>query len=214
MKLYYSKGACSLAIRIALHEMNIPCTFESVDLATKKTETGLDFLTINSKGSVPVLQLDSGERLTEGAVIQQYLADTHSAYHLLPRWGGFERYRVLEWLNFVASDVHKGFSPLFNSKVPEDVKENVFKPNLKRLLNFVAKHLEKNMYLNGDALSIADFYLFAVLGWLPYFNISLSEWLPLERYVGGLCKRKAVQQALEEEGLLMSDSNGSACSVK
>lgn len=213
MKLYYKAGACSLAIRIAINEMNVPCEFESVDLATKKTETGVDFLTISAKGSVPALQLDNGQVLTEGSVIQQYLADTHEAYQLLPAVGEINRYRVLEWLNFVGSDLHKGCSPLFNGNIPDDVKENVFKPNLKKAVSFVEKHLNQHKFLTGETVCIADFYLFTVLRWLSHFKMPLSEWPSVEQFFDRLHERKSVQKSLKEEGLLENAAVG-ACSVK
>src|SRR5690349_19217638 len=122
MKLYYSKGACSLAVRIIINEIGLQSEYEAVDLKTKKTATGQDFLKINPKGSVPVIQTDEKQILTENAVIQQYLADTNKATQLLPALGNFERYRVLEWLNFISTELHKGFSPLFNPNVPNELK--------------------------------------------------------------------------------------------
>lgn len=215
MKLYYSKGACSLAIRILMHELGIKGEFESVNLGTKQTETGKDFISITSKGSVPALLLDDNSTvLTEGVAIQQYLADTHKGHAFLPPVGDFGRYRVLEWMNFVATDLHKNCSPLFNSKIPDDLKESIFKPNLKRSVDFVEKHLSTNKYLHGDAVSIADFYCFVVLRWLVKFNMPLSKFPSIEQYFDRLQERKAFQAALKEEGLLESPDAGGACSIK
>jgi glutathione S-transferase len=201
VKLYYSKGACSLAVRIALHEIGVACEFEAVNLGTKKTETGHDFLAINPKGAVPALLLDDETILTENSVIQQYLADTHQAHSLLPSIGHLQRYRALEWLNFVSTDLHKTFSGLFNSKMPEEVKENIIKPLVKRNLNFVDHHLNHNFYLMGNDFTLADGYLFVVLSWVAHVNMKLSDWPHLPRYFNEVKKRKAVQQALKEEGL-------------
>lgn len=203
MKLYFSKGACSLAVRITLHELGVPCKFESVDLKTKTTETGKNFLEINPKGVVPVLVLDNQEILTENAAIQQYLADTYKAPHLLASVGTFKRYRTLEWLTFISTDLHKGCSPLFNSKVPQDLKNSIFIPNLKKSLNIADIHLNHQQpYLMGEEFTVADSYLFVILSWLPHFEIQLSEWKHLSRYVVELRKRPAIQQSLKEEGFL------------
>jgi glutathione S-transferase len=215
MKLYYSKGSCSLAIRIAIHELGLSCEFESVDLKAKKTEKGHDFWAINSKGSVPTLQINSDTVLTEGAVILQYLADIHPETPLLPKVGELSRYRVLEWLNFIATDLHKGCSPFFNPNMPEEIKEKIFKPSLKKSLKFLAQHLDKKHFLNDETFSIADCYLFVILSWMPHIGVDISEWPAIEQYVDHLKERKAFQQALKEEGLLENNANnGGACSIK
>lgn len=201
MKLYYSKGACSLAVRICLHEIGIPCEFESVDLKTKKTETDSNFLNINPKGSVPVLVLDNQEVLTENAAIQQYLADEYKAKEVLPFPDNFDRYRALEWLNYVATELHKGCSPLFNPKISDLIKEDIFKPNLRTKLDFVDHHLSKNKYLLHDRFTIADGYLFVILRWLAHFKINISDWKNLSRYFTALKQRPGIQQSLKEEGL-------------
>jgi len=213
MKLYCKHGACSLAVRILIHEIGIPCTFEEVDLRTKKMKSGGDYFAVNPKGAVPALELDDGNLLTENAVIQQYLADTHNAVQLLPSVGKLERYRVLEWLNFVSTDLHKNCSPLFNPKIPDSIKEEVLRPNLKRSLNFANQRLEKQAYLAGENFTLPDGYLFVVLTWLPSLGLSLSEWPALQRHFEKLKQRKAIQQSLEEEGLL-SSMEGSACGIK
>lgn len=134
MKLYYTSSVCSLAVRIIIHELEIPCDYEPVNLKTKKTEKGEDFLKINPKGAVPVLQLKDGEILTENAVILQYLADKYNAVNLLPPVGDMKRYRTLEWLNFVSTDLHRYCTPLFWSKFSDDIKENLFTPILNNQL--------------------------------------------------------------------------------
>lgn len=201
MKLYYSKGACSLAVRIVINEIGAPCEFESVDLHSKKTETGQDFLKINPKGEVPTLALDNGEILTENAVIQQYLADKYKATQVLPPLDNFQRYRVLEWLNFVSTDLHKGFGPLFNPDLPEDIKEKFVKPVLKKKLQWVDQHLSKNKYLLGDQFTLADGYLFVMLLWVLHFKMDLDKYINLSRYFSELKKRKSITQSLEQEKL-------------
>lgn len=213
MKLFYAKATCSLAIRIAIHEMNLPCEFVAVSLADKKTETGVDYMTINPKGSVPALLVNQDTLITEGTVIQQYLADTHHAYALLPKIGELSRYRVLEWLNFVATDLHKSCSPIFNPNVPQALKDTVFKDALKRPLNYLESHLKNNRYLTGEAVCLADFYAYVVLSWMPKLGLPLTEWPSVEWYFYRMHERKAVQLALKEEGLL-ENAEGGACSVR
>jgi glutathione S-transferase len=201
MKLYYSKGACSLAVRINIHEIGMPCEFEAVDLKSKKTEHGADYLKINSKGSVPALQLDDNRILTENAVIQQYIAEKNKATQLLPVEKDENRYKVLEWLNFASTDLHKSCSPLFNPNVPSDLKESVFTPLLKNKLSYLNQHLTKNKYLIGEQYTLPDAYVFVVLRWLPAFKIDLASYADLQRYFNEVKQRKAVQTSLKEEGL-------------
>jgi len=201
MKLYYSPAACSLTIRIFAHELGIPCEFESVDLKTKKTETGVDFLTINAKGATPALVLDNGELLTENAVILQYLADQYQGQAYLPALGSIDRYRVLEWTNFVSTELHKGCGPFFKPQIPDEVKQGFFMPMLKSKLQWVEQHLSQHAYLWGDHCSIADIYLFVVLSWFEYLQIDRAEWPHVEQYFARLKMRKAFYQALQEEGL-------------
>lgn len=201
MKLYFSKGACSLAVRIILNEIDIPCEYISVNLKTKTTERGEDFLKVNSKGAVPVLELVNGERLTENLAIQQYLADEFKATPLLPPLGNFKRYRVLEWLNYISTELHKGCSPLFNSMLLEDVKENHFIPALKKKIAWVEEHLSKNKFLMSDQYTLADGYLFVILRWLPALKIGFSAYPSCVRFMEDLKKRKAIQDALKDEGL-------------
>lgn len=201
MKLYYSKGACSLAINILIHELGLPCEYIAVDLKTHKTAAGDDFYQINPKGSVPVLVLDNGEILTENAVIHQYLADKNTANHFLPPLNDLKRYRTLEWLNFVTTEMHKGCAPFFNPNLPQEAKDKVFIPNIKNKLNYLEKHLEKNKYLMGDNFMLPDGYLFTILNWLKYFTIDIKEWPNVSRYFDAVKNRQAVQAALKQEGL-------------
>lgn len=199
MKLYYTPGACSLVVRIIIHEIGIDANFESVDLRTKKTETGDDFLSINPKGSVPTLQLEQGEILTENAVILQYLADHSHATQLLPPVGDFRRYRVLEWLNYAATELHKGIGILFNPAITEDIKETIFIPLIHSKLNYLNKHLQNHQYLLGDHFTLPDAYVFVVMRWALYFKIDLSKWSNLTRYLDELNHRKSIQESLKQE---------------
>lgn len=203
MKLYYSKGACSLAVRIVINEIGLPCEFESVNLKTKQTETGLDFLKINPKGAVPVLELNQNETLTENSAIQQYLADQNNATSLLPAVGQFKRYKVLEWLNFVSTELHKGCGPLFNPNVPQETKDGLFKPLLKNRLDYVEEHLKNNKWLMGDGYTLPDGYLFVIVTWLPHFSFDMNAFPNLSRYANDMKQRKSVQKSLQEEGLVL-----------
>lgn len=205
MKLFYAKGACSLVVRIVINEIGLKVDFESVDLANKKTETGKDYCTINPKGAVPALQLDNGIVLTENAAILQYLADSSKATQLLPEPGNFERYRVLEWLNYVATEMHKSFGPLFNPTIPQQLKDDLFIPLIKKKLGFINKHLEKNRYLLGDTFTLPDAYLFVMLSWTVHFKINLNEWSHVAKYFAELEQRKSIQKSLREEGLTKID---------
>lgn len=200
MKLYFSKGACSLAVRILINELNIPCEYEAVNLHTKKTETDADFLKTNPKGSVPVLMLDSKEVLTENSIIQQYLAEQNQATQLLPPVGNFNRYRVLEWLNFISTDLHKGASPMFNAEISEEIKEKIFRPALKKKLHLVDQHLSHHQYLMDEQYTLPDGYLFVILFWLKNLKIDIAEWKNLSRYFEELKKRKSIEKSLREEG--------------
>lgn len=201
MKLYYSKGACSLAVRIIIHEIGLNCEFEAVDLKAKTTETGADFNQINPKGSVPTLQLDNDSILTENFVIQQYLADENKAINLLPSLGDFTRYRVLEWSNYISTELHKGCSPLFNPTIPQELKDSIFLPQLQKKLQYVNQHLSDKEFLIGKQLTLSDAYLFVILRWTDKLKNSLSDCPNLIRYKDNLRQRPAFQQSLQEEGL-------------
>lgn len=201
MKLYYSKGACSLAPRIIINELRVNCDFEAVNLKTKQTETGIDFLKINPKGSVPVLMTDEKDILTENAVIQQYLADKYKAEQLLPNIGDFNRYRTLAWLNFISTELHKTCSVFFNASIPQDIKDTIFKPLFHKKLDLVEKNLQ-NKFLLGNQFTLPDSYLFVILFWLPKFNIDIKSWPSLANYFNELKRRNSIQQALKDEGLV------------
>lgn len=204
MKLYYSKGACSLASRIIINELGLNSEFESVDLKAKKTQTGANYLDINAKGSVPALLLDNNELLTENAVIMQYLAETNNAKHLLPDHNNFQHYRVLEWLNFIAADLHKTIGMLFNPNLTEEMKEKIAFPMIKAKMTFVDKQLYHKKYLTGNDFTLPDAYLFVMLTWLTNFKINITEWQYLSRYFAELKKRRSIQQSLEEENLRLA----------
>ncbi|MFT3741803.1 MAG: glutathione binding-like protein [Gammaproteobacteria bacterium] len=200
MKLYYAKGACSLAVRIIINELGLNCDYEAVSLANKTTASGVDFNTINPKGGVvPVLQLDNGEILTENAAIHQYLADNFGGEAVLPPIGDFQRYRVLEWLSFVSSDVHKRYGVLFNAQIPDALKQQIFIPALKKLLAFLDQHLAKSTYLTGDTFTIPDAYLFVVLTWNARAGVNSQEFPALERYSNFLKQRPSIVAALQAE---------------
>ncbi len=207
MKLYYSKGACSLAIRITLHEIGIKSEFEAVNLKTKQTETGKDFLAINPKGAVPTIITDDQQTLTESVAIQQYLADTYHATQLLPAVNDMKRYKVLEWLCYVNNDLHKICGALFNPMIPQDVKTHVFRPMLESKLNIVDHYLQHRAYIMDEQFTVADAYMFVVLNWLPLFDMNVAKWPALARHTSVVAKRPAVQKALAEEGLIPVKAN-------
>jgi glutathione S-transferase len=200
MKLYYSPGACSLSPHIVLIEAGLPFTAEKVNLKTKTTEKGEDFLQINSKGAVPALQLDDGRVLTEGAAIVQYLADLKPDSGLAPRAGSFERYQLAEILNYIAAEVHKGFSPLFNPAILPDAKTAAL-ANLHKKFDWLSGQLDGKTYLMGNTFTVADAYLFTVLSWSGRLAIDLSKWPVLAAYVERVGQRPKVQEARKSEGL-------------
>jgi glutathione S-transferase len=201
MKLYYTPGACSLAPHIALREAGYQFDLEQVDLAAKKTKGGADFTKVNAKGYVPALQLDNGEVLTEAPIILQYIADPKPESGLAPKAGTMERYRTQEWLNFVTSELHKGFGILFNPALPEAARPVVI-DKLGSRLDFLAKQLDGKPYLTGDKFAAPDAYAFTVLSWAPYLKISLDKWPTLKAYVERIAGRPQVQAALKAEGLV------------
>lgn len=201
MKLYFSPGACSLSPHIALREAGLSFELEQVSLATKKTATGEDFRSINPKGYVPALRLDSGELMTEGVAIVQYVADLVPAARLAPALGTVERYRLMEWLTFVSSEVHKSYSPLFNPKATPEWKELV-KGTLAGRLAIVENQLAQTPYLMGDTFTVADAYLFTCLRWSGRVGVELSALPGVTGFVSRVTARPAVHAALQAEGLL------------
>lgn len=201
MKLYYSPGACSLSPHIVLAEAGLAYSIEKVDLKAKKTETGADFFAVNAAGYVPALVLENGEVLTEGPAIVQYLADQVPEKKLAPSPGSFERVRLQEKLNFISTEIHKSFSPLFNPAAPEEWK-TVARGLIGRRLDVVEQTLAGRDYLLGD-FTVADAYLFTVLGWGRMVGVDVNEGRPLlAAYLKRVGSRPAVQQAMREEGLI------------
>jgi len=200
MKLFLKPGACSLSPHIVLEELGLPYQTETVDLKTKQTASGQDFLAINPKGYVPALQLDGGELLTEGPAIVQYLADLAPEKKLAPANGSLQRYQLQSWLTFIGTELHKSCSPFFNPAAPQAMKDMAC-ANLERRLAYVAQQLEGRDYLLGSDFSVADAYLFTVLGWFKYLPVDLSAWPLLQAYQARVAARPAVQAALKAEGL-------------
>ena len=201
MKLYFAPGACSLSPRIALLEAGLPFTTQKVDTKTKQLDGGGDFWAINSKGYVPTLKLDNGQVLTEGPAIVQYIADQNPESGLAPKAGTMERYRLQEWLNFITSEIHKGFSPLFDPTLSPEVKQ-VFKDKLGKRFDWLTTQLTGKQYLMGDVFTVADGYLFTVLNWCQWVGIDLAKWPLLKDYQSRVSARPKVQEALKAEGLI------------
>lgn len=200
MKLYYSPGACSLSPHIALREAGLDFEAIQVDLGAKTTKAGADYRKVNPKGAVPALEIDGGQVLTEGAAIVQYIADKKPGAKLAPAAGTTERYRLQEWLNYIASEVHKGFSPLFNPKAPDEWKATV-KEMLGGKFDYLSKQLDGKSYLMGDTFTVADGYLFTILSWAKPMGIDLAKWPVLKAYADRVAARPAVGAALKAEGL-------------
>jgi glutathione S-transferase len=201
MKLFYSPGACSLSPHIALMEAGIPFELQKVSTKTHLVDGGGDFYAINPKGYVPTLELDNGEMLTEGPAIVQYIADLKPASGLAPACGTMGRYRVQEWLNFVTSELHKNFSPLFGADAPADYKETLKKKLLMRY-EWIDKQLAGKLYLTGDTFTVADGYLFTVTNWTKPMHIDLSAMPNLVAFQARVAARPAVQAAMKAEGLI------------
>ena len=201
MKLYYSPGACSLSPHIVLHEAGLK--HEAIMTSTKshKLQDGTDFYSINPLGYVPFLVLDSGDTLHEGPAIVQYLADQAPEKNLAPANGTMARYHLQEWLNFISTEVHKGFGPLFNPATPEDYKPAI-KASLTKRLTWVDEQLSNKSYLMGDQFTVADAYLFTVTNWAQFVGLDISELKHLQSYRERVLARPAVQAAMKTEGLL------------
>jgi glutathione S-transferase len=201
MKLYYSPGACSLSPHIVLRETGSKFDLEQVNLQAKKLKSGGDFLAINPKGQVPVLELDDGDRLTEGPAIVQYIADQKPETGLVPKAGTKARYHVQEWLNFITAEIHKSFSPLFRPNTPEDYVK-IAKDNLAAKFGYLDHHLAGRQYLMGETFTVPDAYCFVVTSWSKYKEIDLGRWPNLNAYIGRIAARPKVQEALKAEGLI------------
>lgn len=202
MKLYFAPDTCSFSPHIVLQELGMLYELGRVNNRTKRTSTGEDFLAINPKGYVAALELETGEVLTEGPAIVQYLADLKPEAGLAPAAGTLARVRLQEWLNFITSEVHAGSSPLFNRALPEEGLV-IFRDRLFRRLDFIEVNLASRDYLVGDGFTVADAYLFTVLGWMKGFSIDLDRWPATARYMLRIGARASVQSALAREAELL-----------
>jgi glutathione S-transferase len=200
MKLYYSPGACSLAPHIVARELGLKLDIEKVDLAAKKTERGADYLAINPKGYVPALQLDDGSVLTEASAVLQYLADCKPDAALIPAFGSAERYRVLEWVGFIATEIHKGFGPLWNPDTPDAYRAITVETLAKRFL-YIESQLGQ-AYLTGPQFTIADAYAFVTLSWADYHKVDLAPYAKLRAYLARVAARPGARAAMQAEGLI------------
>jgi glutathione S-transferase len=203
MKLYYSPGACSQAVHIVLNETGIPFETEKISLSNKEAVKA-----IHPKGYVPLLRMDSGEILSEGAVIMQYIADQKPELNLMPKWGSTERYRASEWLNFISTEIHKGFSPLFavDRLLKDEAAKPAFKENVKEVLRlrfeWIDQQLHGKKFLMGEQFTVADAYLFTCMSWGKYVAFDTSAWKNLTEWNSRVYQRPAVQKTLAAEGLL------------
>lgn len=200
MKLYYSPGVCSLSPHIVAREAGIPLDLVKVDLNNHKTETGEDYYTINPRGYVPLLELDDGTRLREGAVLVQYLADRAPAAGLLPPAGTVDRIQVQEWLTYVGTELHKQFYWLFHSG-PAEIQQ-AQRARIATRLAELNEHLAARPYLAGKRFTVADAYAFAVINWCGTVDIDVSRYPNLDAYMARVAARPKVREALHAEGLL------------
>jgi glutathione S-transferase len=206
MKLYYSPGACSQAPHILLHEIGLDHEAARVDLKAKTVEDGSDYLKVNPKGAVPALELDSGEVLTENAIILQYLGDRASWPEVLPPMGDFRRYRVLEMVNFITTELHKRFGFLFNPDATDAMKQLVIR-DLGKKLDYIDAELGEGPFLMGDELTLPDPYLFVITGWTDKF-IGLNRWPNLKAFRERMLDRPSVRHVMRFEGLLQEEPAG------
>lgn len=200
MKLFYKPGACSLASHITLRESGKDFTLNGVDLMQKRLENGDDFFAVNPKGQVPALQLEDGTLLTEGVAIMQYLADSVADRQLLAPAGTIARYKTIEWMNYIATELHKGFTPLFRPDAPEEYKPTV-RALLEKKLQYVNASLKDDQWICGPRFTIADAYLFTVLRWARAVKLNMEGLSHIDAYMARMAERPAVAAALEAEGL-------------
>ena len=200
MRLYFAPGACSLSPHIVSRELDLSLDLKKVSTKDKTMEGGGDFRQVNPKGYVPALELDNGQVLTEGPAIVQYLADQKPEAGLAPRAGSFERYKLQEWLNFITSEIHKQFSPLFRPTTPDEYKK-IAKENLATRFEWLDKQLAGKQYLMGGSFSVADAYLYTVLRWTKPMQIDVSKWPNVAAYMERVGARPKVKEALKAEGL-------------
>jgi glutathione S-transferase len=209
MKLYYAPGACSLSPHIVSRELGIPVELKKVNTKDKTIEGGADYWKVNARGYVPALELDDGQVLTEGPAIVQYLADKKPDAGLAPKAGSLERYRLQEWLNFLTSEVHKQFSPLFKPNTPEDYKP-IAKQNIATRFDWLDKQLAGKDYLTGKQFTVADAYLFVLLRWTKPTQIDLANWPNLAALHDRVAARPKVKEALQAEGLIPKEREKAA----
>ncbi|MDN2672235.1 glutathione transferase GstA [Janthinobacterium sp. SUN026] len=200
MKLFYSPGACSQAPHILLRETGTPFTLVKVDLGQHRTQEGGNYYELNPKGQVPLLALADGTTLSEGPVIAQYIAEQAGRQDLLPSVGSFARYKVLEWQNYITSELHKSFSPLFDPRIDAAAKA-LFVQQLAKKYKWVDSRLEGQAYLTGDTFTVADAYLFVITGWAPGVGVDLSALAHVQAFLARVARRDSVKAALEAEGL-------------
>ena len=201
MKLYFAPGACSLSPHIVLREAGIPFELEKVDLRAKKTQSGADYLKVNPKGQVPVLVLDDGDSLSEGPAIVQYVADQAPNAKLAPKAGTKERYHLMEWLNYITSELHKSLGALFAPTTPDDWKK-ITKEGLAKKFEYLDQWLGKQEFVAADSFSVADAYLFTILNWTNFLKIDLAPYKNLVKYQERIASRPKVREALKAEGLI------------
>jgi glutathione S-transferase len=201
MKLYYSPGACSLAVHIVAREAGLPIDLEKVDLATHRTETGTDYLTVSPKGYVPALALEDGSILTEVAAVAQFLADRRPETKLAPAQSTMERYRLQEWLAFISSEIHKGFGPLWHPSAPEATKLAA-KEKLAKRFAYLDQVLATQPFLMGEQFTVADAYLFTVVNWVNFLSVDIAPFGNLRAFMDRIGLRPKVREALSAEGLL------------
>jgi len=201
MKLYFAPGACSLSPHIVMREVGANFDLEQVNNQEKKTKSGADYWTINGKGQVPVLEFDNGERLTEGPVIVQWIADQYPAAGLVPPAGKPERYRVQEWLNFITSELHKNFGPIFRPNTPDAYKQ-IARQNIEGRFKWVDQKLAGRQYLMGDQFTVPDAYLFVMTNWAQRVDIPLDPYPNLKAFRERVAERPKVKEAMKAEGLI------------
>jgi glutathione S-transferase len=198
MKLYLTPHACSLAVDIVARELGVPLTLEWVDVRAKRLRDGSDYYKVNPKGQVPALELDDGQRLTEGSVIVQYLADRQPRSEMLAPSGTMERYRILEWMSFISSELHKGFTPLFRPTTPPEYRQTA-RQNLQTRLQWLNDQLADRAYLTGPAFTVADAYCYTIVMWTKLHDIDVAPWPHLEAYLALVASRPSVRAAEEAE---------------
>lgn len=198
MKLYYSPGACSMAVHIALVEAGVSFEVAAVDLKAKTVAGGGDYWAVNDKGSVPALQLDDGAVLTEVGALLQYVADLNPGSGLAPPHGTRARYQLVEWINFIATEIHKTFGPLWNPHLAADVRDATLQQLLRRF-DYAAKRLASTPYLMGDTFTVADAYLYTMLVWTKFVKLDLSARPALQEYMKRIAARASVQQVRKVE---------------